>query len=701
MHWIAPSDKDTANGALGKRLWDAADLLRANSGVKSQEYSAPVLGLIFLRFAEVRSAAQRAKLAKASASARCGSCADERAAKLVIHGVENANEIGRLNRLNLAVDGLEGLMRRSETVGSKACCAGSQPWSGHRLAWCVALVSVLAGCSDAPESSLAPAAGGTTEAWFEDVTKSRGLQFIHDTGAMNHHRVPAQMGSGAALFDYDNDGRLDIYLVQNAGPDSRSINRLFHQEPDGHFEDVSVGSGLDVAGFGMGTATGDVNNDGRTDVLLTEYGAIRLFLNQGAGHFTDVTEAAGLENSRWATSAAFFDYDRDGWLDLVVANYLDYDPTQECTDARGVPEFCGPHGFPGLVTKLFRNLGGPATRFSDVTVASGLALTPGPALGVLCADFDGDRWPDIFLADDGKPNRLFLNQHNGTFKEEAAVRGLAFGSMGQTAGNMGVALGDVDGDGLFDLFVTHLAEEHHALWTQRPRGFFQERMGASGLARQGWRGTGFGAVLGDFNCDGALDLAWVNGRVKRGNDSSRVASGVHPFWAPYAQRNQIFANDGKGVFRDVSEANAAFCIRPAVGRGLAMGDLDNDGALDFLTTGTGGPAQLFRNVAARRGHWLTVRAVEPALGGRDAYGAEITVRAGERSWWRLVNPGFSYLCSNDPRAHFGLGSAATVDGIEVVWPDGAQESFPSGTATGFLVLRRGSGKPAAAKQGGR
>ena len=573
--------------------------------------------------------------------------------------------------------------------------------SVRRVVWGMALVSGLAGCSDAPQSSSAPSPAQTSGAWFEDVTERRGLQFIHDTGATNHHRVPAQMGSGAALFDYDNDGRLDIYLVQNAGPDSRSSNRLWHQEPDGRFKDVSAGSGLDVAGFGMGVAAGDVNNDGQTDVLLTEYGAVRLFLNQGEGRFADTTQAAGLENPRWATSAAFFDYDRDGWLDLVVANYLDYDPTQECTDARGAPEFCGPHGFPGLVTKLFRNLGAPAPRFSDVTVASGLALAPGPALGVLCADFDGDRWPDIFLADDGKPNRLFLNQRNGTFTEEAAGRGLAFGAMGQTAGNMGVAIGDVDGNGLFDLFVTHLSEEHHALWTQQPRGLFQERMGASGLARQGWRGTGFGAALVDFDHDGALDLAFVNGRVKRGRDPVPVTSGVHPFWAPYAQRNQVFANDGQGGFRDVSEANGAFCGRASVGRGLAMGDLDNDGAIDLLTTGTGGPAQLFRNVAARRGHWLSVRAVEPALGGRDAYGAEITVRAGARSWWRLANPGFSYLCSNDPRVHFGLGSATEVDGIQVVWPDGTQENFPGGTTDRSLVLRKGSGQPTAAPQEGR
>ncbi|HYV30944.1 MAG TPA: CRTAC1 family protein, partial [Candidatus Binatia bacterium] len=207
----------------------------------------------------------------------------------------------------------------------------------------------------------------------------------------------------------------------------------------------------------------------------------------------------------------------------------------------------------------------------------------------------------------------------------------------------------------------------------------------------GWRGTGFGAVFADFDQDGALDLAFVNGLVKRGQDTAPVAPGVQPFWAPYAQRNQLFANDGQGIFRDVSPANPAFCAQAAVGRGLACGDIDNDGAVDLLVTSTGGPAQLFRNVAPRRGHWLTVRAIDPSLGGRDAYGAEITVQAGNRRWWRLANPGFSYLCSNDPRVHFGLGSATTVDFIHVLWPDGREENFPGGPADRSTLLQKGRG----------
>lgn len=591
------------------------------------------------------------------------------------------------------------------------------------LATCL-LPLVSTGC----KKPAAPAQSSTngTHAWFEDITERSGLNFVHATGT--NFFMPDQMGSGGALFDYDNDGRLDIYLVQNAGPKSRRTNQLFHQEPDGRFKDVSAGSGLDVAGHGMGVAVGDVNNDGGPDLVLTEYGAVRLFLNQGNGVFKDITQPSGLDNPRWSTAAAFFDYDRDGWLDLVVANYLDYDPTQKCYDAKRSLEFCGPHEFPGLVTRLFRNLGANAessefrvsrsalaetaqlgtpnselgtflpVRFEDTTVKSGLARVPGPALGVLCADFDGDRWPDIFLADDGKPNRLFVNQRNGTFKEEAALRGLAYNAMGQTAGNMGIAIGDADGDGAFDIFVTHLTEELHGLWMQGPRGVFQDRTAVAGLTNQRWRGTGFGTALADFDHDGALDLAFVNGLVKRAKEIPSEPGKIDPFWIPYAQRNQLFVNNGQGKFRDVSLQNATFCGKAMVGRGLACGDIDNDGAIDLLVTSIGAPAQLLRNTLAGgattspRGHWLMVRAIDPALGGRDAYGAEITLQAGGRRWWRLLHPAYSYLCSSDPRVHFGLGTTTRVDSIQAIWPDGTEENFPGSAADSLLVLRKGSGR---------
>jgi hypothetical protein len=305
-------------------------------------------------------------------------------------------------------------------------------------------------------------------------------------------------------------------------------------------------------------------------------------------------------------------------------------------------------------------------------------------LGVCCADFNGDGWPDIFVANDGAPNHLWINQKNGTFKEEAVQRGIASNKLGQAQANMGVALGDVDGDGLFDVFVTHLTEETNTLWFGGPRGLFRDRTAEAGLARPAWRGTGWGAVLADFDHDGALDLAVVNGRVYRGKSVAQET--LDPHWSRYAERNQLFAGDGKGAFRDVSRTNS-FCDTPGVYRGLAAGDINGDGALDLLVTAVGGRARLLRNVVPNRGHWLLVRAIESG-GKRDAYGARVTVRAGDRRWVGWVNPGQSYLSSHDPRVHFGLGAVERVDEVEVLWPDGATERFPGGAADRLMKLKQ-------------
>jgi hypothetical protein len=545
-------------------------------------------------------------------------------------------------------------------------------------------------------SSLPPGHEANDSPWFQDITEQAGLHFIHDAGPINgKYFLPQIIGSGAALFDFDNDGRLDILLLQNGGPSSPSTNRLFRQGRDGRFIDVSAGSGLDFAGYNMGVAIGDVNNDGWPDVFITQFGGVKLFLNNGDGRtFTDVTKEGGLDNILWGTSASFVDYDRDGWLDLVVVNYVDYDPTVQCAVGGGRPGYCHPSSFRGTVTKLYHNLGpvpgakGKTVRFEDVTLKSGLGRKPGPGLGVVCADFNGDGWPDIFVANDDKPNHLWINQRDGTFKEEALIRGIAWNALGQNQGNMGIALGDVDGAGEFDLFVTHLTEEAHALWMQGPRGIFRDRIGPSGLANPHWRGTGFGTVLGDFDHDGWLDLAIVNGRVSPGPIVANPL--LAPFWQEYAERNQLFANDGTGKFKDISLQNEPFCGQAMVSRGLACGDIDGDGALDLLVTTIAGPARLYRNVAAKKGHWLTVRAIDPAL-HRDAYGATVTVHAGSRRWVGWINPGQSYLCSNDPRAHFGLGKADQVDSIEVLWPDGANEIFKGWAADQAIVLRKGEG----------
>ncbi len=579
------------------------------------------------------------------------------------------------------------------------------------------------GCSAPPAESGSAAEVETPGLpWFQDWTTEKGLHFQHDAGpAPGQYFMPQMIGSGAALFDFNGDGRLDIYLLQNGGPQG-ARNRLYQQISDGRFQDVSTGSGLDIAGYNMGVAIGDVNNDGRPDVVVTQYSGVKLFLNQGNGRFQDVTDEAGLHNPSWGASAAFLDFDRDGWLDLVVVNYVDYDPSVPCTGLSGIPDYCPPRTFPGSVPRLFRNLGARRTgegnppvgkdqgvntprssapvRFEDVTAASGLGRLAGPGLGVLCADFDGDGWPDIFIANDGEANRLWINQHDGQFKEESISRGVAYNAMGQAEAGMGVTLGDVDGDGLFDLYVTHLTEENNRLWKQGPRGLFRDQTVQAGLVQGHGHGTGFGTVLGDFNRDGALDLAIVNGRVSkavRTLSSSPPHSGgneegaLGPHWSFYAERNQLFRNDGAGHFRDISFANPALCARPNIARGLAYGDIDNDGKLDLLVTTVAGPARLYHNIASPDGHWLCIRAVDPEHGERDAVGAEVRVHAGPRRWLRWINPATSFLCSNDPRAHFGLGPNVQVDAITILWPDGSRERFPGGQADHQLTLYKGKG----------
>jgi hypothetical protein len=435
-----------------------------------------------------------------------------------------------------------------------------------------------------------------------------------------------------------------------------------------------------------------VDNDGRPDVLITGYTGARLLRNEGGGKFRDITKEAGIVNPQWGTSAAFIDYDRDGRLDLVIVNYLDYDPSWPCSSPGGGKDFCGPRSFPGTVPRLFRNLGpgdGKPVRFADVTVKAGLATKPAPGLGVYAADLTGDGWPDLLIANDGKANHLWVNQKDGTFKNEAMSRGLALTGTGLALANMGIAVADYDGDGLTDVFITHLGSETHTLWRQGPAGFFRDDTLNSRVARTRWRGTGFGAVAADFDRDGWPDIAFVNGRVYRGPELPG-AGHLPKFWRPYAERNQLLRNAGRGKFDDISEANPAFCGRPNVARGLAVGDVDNDGRPDLLVLSISDRARLYRNVAAG-GHWLAVRAIDPRHGGRDAYGATVRVTAGRRTLTQVVQPAHSYLCSSDPRLLFGLGGATSVDRIEVTWPDGTRERWPGGPCDRWVTVRPGGG----------
>jgi hypothetical protein len=579
-----------------------------------------------------------------------------------------------------------------------------------RLRVGLVLVLLLAGCGS--QSPVAPTVKKTAAVqagpFFEEITASSGVNFQHWCGDGGKYFFPEVMGSGVALFDYDRDGDLDIFVVQgmppaaakdrtHPGPAPSPTSRLYQQVSAGHFEDVTGDAGLeDHEPYGMGVAVGDVNNDGWPDIYVSKFGQDRLWLNR-EGKFQDVTAAAGIENPRWGTSCCFVDYDRDGWLDLYVVNYVDYYPSQHCIGANGTEDYCHPMMFKDSPAKLFRNVTGEdksdakikEPRFKDVSFETGIDGKVGPGLGVLAADFTGDGWIDLYAANDAKANFLWVNKAGKTFQDEAIAAGVAYDAAGKPQSSMGVTSGDVDGDGRRDLFMTHLDGEYSTLYLQVSPGNFEDKTAAAGLATPTIPMTGFGTALMDLDLDGDLDLVIGNGRVRR-HDGSVPGKGAD-FWKGYTERNQIFLNDGSDIFSEVAAGTDGFLAEARVTRGLAVGDLDDDGAPDVVTSEVNGPVRIFMSRGKWQGSWLSVRAIDPRYGERDAYGAVITVTAGDKQWQRDINPGSSYLSSNDPRAHFGIGKAEKVDKIEVLWPDGMKETFPGSVATAHLILRRGEG----------
>lgn len=541
--------------------------------------------------------------------------------------------------------------------------------------------------------------------FFKEVGSISGLSFRHWCGDSGKYFVPESMGSGIALLDYDRDGDLDIFVVQgmplaaaNTKPAGErgysSTSRLFRQT-QGQFEDVTVSVGLDDATpYGMGVAVGDVNNDGWPDLFVSKYGKDRFYLNH-EGRFEDVTQAAGIDNPRWGTSCCFIDYDRDGWLDLFIVNYYDYYESKRLYLPNGQEDYAGPALFDPVPARLYRNLTGEGndkkTRFKDVSFETGIDAKPGPGLGVLPSDFNGDGWIDFYVANDGKANFLWLNRGGKTFADDAVQSGAAYNAAGVPQASMGVTAGDIDGDGREDVFMTHLEGEYSTLYLQVAPSMFEDRTAAAGLATPTSATTGFGTALADLDLDGDLDLVIANGRVRRHAHTMPTRHDSEDFWQAYAERNQMFLNAGNGTFAELA-ADDPFLSQPRVSRGLAVGDIDNDGDLDLVTSEVNGPARIFLNSAERKGSWLMVRAVDPRYGDRDAYGATVTVAAGKHRWSREINPAYSYLSSNDPRAHFGMGTESTYDQIEVRWPDGKREKFKGGSAGKSLTLRRGQGE---------
>ena len=526
---------------------------------------------------------------------------------------------------------------------------------------------------------------------FTEVTAALGFSQTETSWSPGTHALPEVIGSGVALFDYNNDGALDVLHIRFPPPgkeDSPAPNQLFQQQPDGTFVDVTAAAGIGHEGYGQGVAIGDVDNDGDVDVYVTNYGADVFYRNNSDGTFA--LEEIGLSNEAWGTSATFGDYDRDGDLDLYVANYVQFDPETVCRGKQSAPDYCNPQVFESATDRLFRNDGNGT--FTDVTEQAGIAAMPGRGLGVVCLDLTGDGWADFFVANDGEANHLWVNQTDGTFAEEAILHGLAFNAYGQPEGSMGIAVGDVNGDTHPDLFVTHLSGETNTLYIASPYSVFVDMTEIAGFAGRDLRFTGFGCGFLDFDNDADLDIALVNGRVKRAEILDGADLGE--FWNFYAEPNLLFQNSQTTegfAFSDVSARAPDFTGRVEVSHGMAFGDIDRDGDIDMVVSSLDNRLRLFRNDAPPpQHHWLFVQAITH---NRDALGAQVTLRTESRTLTGYVLPGSSYLSSSDPIVHFGLGTINKIQAIEVHWQDGTRERFPGTTANRRTTVYQGKGVP--------
>jgi hypothetical protein len=522
-------------------------------------------------------------------------------------------------------------------------------------------------------------------AWFEDVAEHAGLKFVYHSGHRDRYLLPEIMGGGVALLDIDGDGYLDVYFVQGESvldpAVADSTARLFRNRRNGTFEDVTIGSGADVRGYGMGIAAGDFDNDGATDLYVTRMGSNVLLRNDGRGHFTDVTDRAHVANSGWSTGAAFLDYDGDGFLDLFVVHYVNWSPHLEmsCYNASGGADYCSPRKYNAPAAATLYHNNGDGT-FSDVSVNAGVTSAVGNGLGIVLGDFNGDGRIDVFVANDSTPNHLWLNQGSGRFQNVALEAGCAVDYDGRAKAGMGTHAMDVSGTGRLDLLVVNLEGEADSFFRNQGE-FFVDDTAAVGLRATSRPFTRFGAAMLDFDNDGRLDLFEANGRIAR---QSELFSED-----PYAEPNLLFHGTIDGKFEEVLPRGGTAQLSVGAGRGSAFGDLDNDGGIDIVIADRDGPARLLHNVVANRGHWIMFRVIDQH--GRDAVGATISATAGGRTVRRDVQTAYSYLSSNDPRVHVGLGTATVVSNVMVRWPDGRSESFGTFAADQIRTLRQGAG----------
>jgi hypothetical protein len=545
-----------------------------------------------------------------------------------------------------------------------------------------ACLLVLGGCNGAsgaaaPKGAVVPA---SAKGWFEDRTQTMGIHYrwgVHKPAPLV---VLDQMGGGCAIVDYDVDDWPDLFLVgqPNVGDTGRSA--LYHNNRDGTFTDVTTGSGLETPGFYMGCAAGDVDNDGKPDLLVTGYGVVRLFRNLGAGKFQDVTAASGLtapSRESWATSAGFADVDRDSRLDLYVGRYVIFNSkTRQLCDYGGVKASCGPRFYDPQFGSLYRNLGG--FKFADRTKPWGLGDQNGKTLGVIWGDVNDDGWPDLYLGNDEMPGDLYVNQKGKGFLNEALPANVALAADGTAQGAMGVDLADCNRDGRPDLFVSTFQGEPDSFYLSAGGGIFENATVPWGLDAPTRFKVGWGAKFLDVDNDGYPDLGLTNGHVY---DTAEKVDRM----STYPQPLQLFMNDrGRGWVDRTADAGPAFTA-PAVGRGLASGDLNNDGLTDLVVADLQGPVRVLINQAPQRGKWLRV-ALRGTKSNRMGLGAKVKVRAGDRLWTAESTTSGSYLSSSDPRVAFGLGETESIDQVEVLWPSGARSVVKAPRVPGEIVV---------------
>jgi hypothetical protein len=536
--------------------------------------------------------------------------------------------------------------------------------------------------------------------WFTDEAGATGLDFVHVNGMSGKFYFPEMIGPGAAFLDFDADGDLDIYLVQGRslepgvashGPSDRLYRNDLSTTPDGRshlrFTDVTDVSVIHSRGYGMGVASGDFDNDGCPDLFLTRFGETQLLRNRCNGTFEDVTAHSGIRQSGWSVAASFFDFDRDGWLDLYVGDYVTYDLARhtDCFTPSGKPDYCSPSAFRSKPSRLYRNRGNGT--FTDVTDASGISAAFGPGLGASTADFDGDGWLDLYIANDGRENQLWMNQRNGTFRNTALLAGVAVNAHGKPEGSMGVDAGDFDNDGDEDLVIANLTGEGATLYVNDSSGRFDDAGGRSGLRVASLPGTGFGTRWFDFDNDTRLDVLFVNGAV-RVIDALEQAG--DPF--PLHQPNQLFRGVGEGRFEDVTSKAGRAVSRTNVGRGAAFGDVDNDGDIDVLVAVNNGAPRLLINRAADGHHWVGLRLVSP-LPHRDMLGARVAIMRGDGpTLWARSHTDGSYASASDPRVVVGLGASDAPVRVRVVWPSGRAEEWSTVAIDRYTTLVEGGAR---------